>query len=411
MNADVVVIGGGSAGLAAAVESARRGARTILLERLGFAGGMGTASLVHTFCGLYLPGDGPAQIANPGFPEEIEYRMRQLTGQPPVRMGRLWVLMQHPVVFAELADTLLQEAGVQTHFHSEVTGVEETSDGWKIEAICRGGKQTLICRALVDASGDAVVASLTNTKAPMIDSPRLQRPAYVFGIQAGGHPSLGLTVAAQIVEGIRTGALHKAILGLHFRESGRSGEIFGSLDLSGNELGEYDPLDPDCLSQLESSGRRWASSAVNYLRENAAGWQNAYISHWPQRAGIRESRRWQGRAILSGEDIISGKRHADEIALATWPLELRETNRGPKLRYPGNDKPAGIPFGCLRPEGTDRLFVAGRCISCDHEAQASIRVMGTCFATGQAAGRAAAMIAEGIMPEKNLAGIFTTTPV
>ena len=110
---------------------------------------------------------------------------------------------------------------------------------------------------------------------------------------------------------------------------------------------------------------------------------------------MRESRRWLGQARLTGEDVLSGRRFDDEIALATWPLELRETAKGAKLRFPENDLPAGIPLGSLRAAGDDRLFVAGRCLSCDHEAQASIRVMGTCFATGQAAGLAAAVRANG----------------
>ena len=96
--------------------------------------------------------------------------------------------------------------------------------------------------------------------------------------------------------------------------------------------------------------------------------------------------------VLTAEEILSGARHADDIALATWPLELRETNRGPKLRYPENDAAAGIPLGCLIPADLERVFVAGRCISCDHGAQASIRVMGTCFATGEAAGSQAAAL-------------------
>ena len=87
---------------------------------------------------------------------------------------------------------------------------------------------------------------------------------------------------------------------------------------------------------------------------------------------------------------MAGSRFDDEIALATWPMEFRETPRGPKLRFPEGNRPAGIPLRCLKPAGIDRLFVAGRCISADHDAQASIRVMGTCFATGEAAGRAAA---------------------
>ena len=117
--------------------------------------------------------------------------------------------------------------------------------------------------------------------------------------------------------------------------------------------------------------------------------------HWPARAGVRESRRWIGETLLTGADILSGRRFVDEIALATWPLELRETAKGAKLRFPEDDRPAGIPLGSLRVKGEDRLFVAGRCLSCDHDAQASIRVMGTCFATGQAAGLAAAARANG----------------
>src|SRR5690606_32738777 len=104
MTVDVLVLGAGSAGLAAAVTAARSGVRVAVVERHGFAGGMGTASLVHTFCGLYLMGDGPPVIANPGFSGEIADRMIQATGAAgPVRMGRVWVLRQHPVDFARIA--------------------------------------------------------------------------------------------------------------------------------------------------------------------------------------------------------------------------------------------------------------------------------------------------------------------
>jgi hypothetical protein len=206
-----------------------------------------------------------------------------------------------------------------------------------------------------------------------------------------------LTLAGWLVEGVRAGDLPSAALGLTFRASGRLGESFGTLDLTGAEQqGGYDPLDPVCLSRLEVEGRKVASAVVDFLRSRANGWQRAFISHWPARAGVRESRRWVGEVRLTGADILSGRRFDDEIALATWPLELRETAKGAKLRFPEGDRPAGIPLGCLRVKGEDRLFVAGRCLSCDHEAQASIRVMGTCFATGQAAGLAAAMRAKGV---------------
>ena len=93
--------------------------------------------------------------------------------------------------------------------------------------------------------------------------------------------------------------------------------------------------------------------------------------------------------------MLSGARHEDDIALAAWPLESRETTRGPKLRFPDDDRAAGIPLGCLMPRDLEGVFVAGRCLSCDHGAQASLRVMGTCFATGQAAGIASSLVIRG----------------
>jgi hypothetical protein len=396
MTADVLVLGAGSAGLAAAVTAARAGARVALLERHGFAGGMGTASLVHTFCGLYLLGDRPPVIANGGFPTEIAERMMRATGDSgPVKMGRVWVLRQHPVEFVRIADELLRESGVEVLFHTEALSASREGDSWVVEAICRGQRRVLRAKALIDASGDAVLADLLGASSEMAESSRLQRPAYVFGVQGAAGGEEGLALAGRIVDGVRRGLLSKETLGLHFRASGRAGEIFGTIDLSGAEEGDFDPLDAACLSRLEVTGRSVAAVAVDFLKKEAAGWEAACISHWPVRAGVRESRRWKGRHVLGEADVLGGVRHDDDIALATWPLEFRETNRGPKLRYPENDKAAGIPLGCLMPEALDDVFVAGRCISCDHGAQASVRVMGTCFATGQAAGLAAALVVDG----------------
>ncbi len=386
MRADVLVIGGGSAGLAAAVSAARQGARTVLVERHGMLGGMGTASLVHTFCGLYLiDGDSP-EFANDGLPREIAGRMEAATGRGPVKMGRVWVLPQHPVDFATIADELIREAGVERLFHSELISLEP---GWRARVVCRGESFEIESASVIDASGDAVAAALLDVPDERTPSERLQRPAYVCGVQGVSGEVSGLELAGRIVEGIRAGFLPKSAMGMHFRASGRPGEIFGTLDLTGEETGSYDPTDPACLSALESTGREHARQVVSYFKDHQPGWENAYVAHWPARAGVRESRRWVGEACLTGDEILSGARHDDDVALASWPLELRETNRGPKLRYPDGGEAAGIPAGALRARGFERLFVAGRCLSCDHDAQASIRVMGTCFATGEAAGRMA----------------------
>ncbi|RYD19085.1 MAG: FAD-dependent oxidoreductase, partial [Verrucomicrobiaceae bacterium] len=265
---------------------------------------------------------------------------------------------------------------------------------WDIRFAGRGGLRTVRAKALVDASGDAVVAGLLGSGSETTEAPKLQRPAYVFGIHAGAalNDDVRLATAGLIVEGIRRGDLPQAAMGISFRASGRPGEIFGTLDLAGGEtMSDYDPLDSACLAWLEVQGRLTASKVMAWLTVKSDFWKGAYISHWPVRAGVRESRRWIGEAILTGEDLLAGRRFEDEIALATWPMEFRENTRGPKLRFPEGNKPAGIPLGCLKPLGIERLFVAGRCISTDHDAQASIRVMGTCFVTGAAAGKAAAI--------------------
>lgn len=395
MRADLLVIGGGSAGLAAAVAAARGGLRVLLVERGGMLGGMGTAALVHTFCGLYrLDGETP-EFANPGIPVEIAERMQRASGRGPVRMGRCWVLPQHPTDFARLADELVREAGVEVWFHAELVALEP---GWSARVACRGRILEVAATAVVDASGDAVAAALLGEDDRRAPAAKLQRPAYVCGVQGVAGEWSGLRLAGRIVEGVRSGALDPAALGMQFRASGRSGEVFGTLDLAGEECGDYDPLDPRCLSAVEASGRAVASRVVDFLARHEPAFAGAYVSHWPARAGIRESRRWRGRATLTGAAVLAGERRDDEVALAAWPLELRETNRGAKLRYPVDGRPAGIPAGALTAANFDRLFVAGRCLSCDHEAQASIRVMGTCFATGEAAARLAVASIESPAP-------------
>lgn len=396
---DVAVIGGGSAGIAAAVASAREGARTVLIERHGYLGGMGTASLVHSFCGLYLLREEPgAVLANPGIAGEIAGLMIAATGLGPQRFGRVDVLPQHPVEFARIADDLVcAESLIETNLHTEVAGVARDGDGWIIRLAGRSGDRSLSARTLVDASGDAVVSDWLGAAFQMVPARHLQRPAYVFGVinPSGVTDEFPLRTSGLLVEGMRAGMLAEETLGLSFRSSGRPGEMFGTLDLTGGKSAEdFDPLDAACLGRLESRGRKIAAQAIRWLSLRDEAWRGSYISHWPARAGIRESRRWIGEYVLTGGDLLAGRRFEDEIVLATWPMEFRETAKGPRLRFPADNRPTGIPMRCLKPAGIESLFVAGRCISADHEAQAAIRVMGTCFATGEAAGRAAARCRE-----------------
>lgn len=391
---DVCVAGGGSAGLAAAVAAARSGARTLLVERHGSLGGMAPAAFVHSICGLYrLPAKGAApQMANEGFAAEFGQRLLASGGaQGPVRMGRVDVLLHRPAAFARLADQLAgaERGCLEVRLHTEIAAADEAS----MTLACRGSYREVRAAAWVDTTGDAVLATLRGAACEMEPSGRLQRPAFIFAL--GGVDAVFLDddgrmrLARRLVTGVRAGQLPEGMLGAHFRASPQPGEAFVTIDLTGGT--DFDPLDPTCLTRLETEGRELGERLVAFLRAEAEGFAGSYVAAWPSRAGVRESRRVVGQARVTTEDVAEGTEPADTVAYSAWPMELRETANGPRLRFPAEERSCGVPLGALRARGDDTLFVAGRCLSCSHEAQASLRVIGTCLATGEAAGLAAAL--------------------
>jgi hypothetical protein len=392
MECDVLVAGGGSAGLAAAVAAARLGARTLLVERHGALGGMVSAALVHSICGLYrLPeGDAAPVLANGGFAAEFARRLLASGGATgPVRLGRVEVLLQRPAVFAHLADVIVRETPLLTvRLHTEMIGAGET-----VALSCRGQREEIRPRIFVDATGDAALATLRGAPCEMEGAARLQRPAFIFALGGVASEALAddarLRLAQRLAQAVKAGTLPAGALGAHVRGSGQTGEAFVTIDLEGGV--DFDPLSAACLSRLEIEGRDLAQRIAEFLRNQVEGFAASYIAAWPSRVGVRESRRIVGRYRLEADDLLRGAEFPDAVAIAAWPMELRETASGPRLRFPTNGQPCGIPLRALRARDDEALFMAGRCISCSHEAQASVRVIGTCLATGEAAGLAAAL--------------------
>jgi hypothetical protein len=393
MDCEVLVAGGGGAGLAAAIAAARLGARTLLVERHGSLGGMVSAALVHSICGLYrLPrGDGAPELANEGFAAEFAARLIEAGGASgPVRMGRVDVLLQRPVAFARLADALARERpNLTVRLHTEIS----RADAETTTLACRGAVEQVRQRAAVDATGDAALAALRGAPCEMESVARLQRPAFIFALGGVESGALGedarLRLAQRVAGAIRAGALPVAALGVQFRAGVQSGEAFVTIDLAGGS--NFDPLDADCLTRLEMEGRELAERIAAFLRAEAPGFAGSYIAAWPSRAGVRESRRVVGRYRIEAEDIERGAEFPDAVAFSAWPMELRETAGGARWRFPDEKRPCGIPLRALRARDDEALFAAGRCLSCSHEAQAAVRVIGTCLATGEAAGLAAAL--------------------
>ena len=404
MKCDVLILGGGGAGLAAAVAAARAGARTVLVERHGALGGMATAALVHSVCGLYLLRTEPgAVLANRGLPGEFAARLVRAGASPgPVRMGRLDVLPHSPPGFAAVADALAAEcATLDVRLHTELIAAHGSGRVEAVDVICRGARATLEPRAVVDASGDAVLASLAGAGTEQTESAHLQRPAFIFALHTVEVAALGdegrIYLAHQIAEAVRDGRLERGALGAQFRTTGRGSEVYATVDLAGPE--NFDPTSPEHLGALERTGRRLAVELFTFLRGNHAAFARAELAAFPARVGIRESRRVRGEITITAADVLRGTETTDVVALGTWPMELREKATGPRWRFPDDNRPTQIPLSALKAAGVENLWTAGRCLSCEHEAQAALRVIGTCLATGQAAGIAAAWQAQrGQMP-------------
>ncbi len=394
---DILVVGGGTAGIAAAVSAARAGARTLLVERRNALGGMASNALVHTLCGLYLLRNDDAQplaYANEGFPREFaESLIRAGGASGPVRMGKLDVLPHQPATLAAVADDITRQTpNLTVLLHTDLTDIDSASG--QIQAAhlqSRGHVFDVEVKSLIDASGDAEACALAGAAFECAPADRLQRPAYIFGIGGAYETALAgdarLKLAHLISGAVASSLLSAEALGVAFRHGVSQNEIWATIDLQADP---YDPCSPECLTRVEESGRRVSFEIIRYLRARAEGFENARITCTPAQAGIRESRRLSGLVCLTEEDILQGRQVENSAALACWPLELRENAKGPRFRFPEENRPAGISLDCLRSRTFENLLVAGRCISCTHEAQASIRVTGTCLATGEAAGKAAA---------------------
>lgn len=398
----IAIAGAGAAGIGAALAAATTGARTVLIEPYGQPGGMSHAANVHTICGLYrLHQKKRPEFANPGVPEEMANRLLENdAASNPVAMGGVWVLPIHPAGFAAVAkDWLEQLPGLECLWFTRVTAV--ATSGGRIDSLrlrARDGVEIdLPVSVVVDATGDAHVATLAGAATLSTPSEKLQRPAYVVGLDGMDLAWMTrdgrLRLAALIVEGVRENVLPPAALGAAFRAGAELGVVWCTIDLSGDDaFGPWDPLRPGALDRLSIGGRELVSALVSFLSARLA--LHVTVRHWPLQPGVRESRCLHGRVVLTGWDLLAGNASPDAVAEVAWPMELRESTRGPVLKFPPSGKTATIPIGALRARDIGNLFAAGRCLSCDHEAQAAVRVIGMGLATGQAAGRAAARLAE-----------------
>jgi len=390
---DVVVVGGGSAGSSAAISAARRGARTLLVDRLPFLGGTSTAVL-DTFYAFYTPGETVRRVVGGLGWEVVEHLTTAgVAFERPNTYGAGTGVTYDPEVLKVIWERLAEEAGVEILLHTWATGVQ-MRDG-RMSAIRlwnKGGESLVEAGAIVDASGDADLCAMAGVAYEDANStPNLQSLSTIFRVAN--------------VDVDRAARLPKPELWALMREAAKSGAYRlprlegswhrtphpGVVTVHMTRVANVDATDPSRLTKAELEGRRQVQEYLRFLRDLVPGFERSVLVATSPGIGVRESRRVMGDYRLTREDVLGARRFADEIALCGAPIEDHIAGTDTRWTYVPNSGVYGIPYRCLLPSAVEGLLVAGRCFSATHDAHASARSMATCMAMGQAAGTAAAL--------------------
>ena len=417
---DVVVIGGGPAGIAAAVSAARHGARTLLVERYGFLGGMGTAGGVTNFAGLYGKRGGEMTQLVHGVVDELLARIEALGGlnKPQDGMqGRIRVRSYDTSIYKCAADQLLLDAGVELLLHALAASV--VMDGARIAALVvetKSGRVALRANAFIDASGDADVAAFAGVPFAVGDGQGSGLfPSTMFRV---GHVDAPRALAAvgefKAINELMAKALARSPGAYRFPREGAilrpqidPREWRANVTQIRNARGDaMNGVDARELSDGEVEGRRQIGEYFRFLKAEVPGFEQSAIVEIAPQVGIRETRRIEGVYALSGEDILSSARFDDSIGINAWPMEMHAAGKI-EWAFPRDQERSynQLPWRMLVPRGVDNLMVAGRCASMTHEGQSAARASGGCFVMGQAAGTAAASLGSSRFAEVDVAAL------
>jgi hypothetical protein len=397
---NVIVAGGGPAGIAAAISAAREGKRVALLEASGALGGMSTMGLVPSWC----PFSDGEKIVYRGIAERI---MKELKAQMPHIPEELvdWVAID-PEKLKLLYDKLMQEYNVRVLFNITICGADVENGRIKaILAAHKCGISAFTADTFIDCTGDADLARFAGAQF-LPDDIDIQPSSHCFMI--GGVDPEAYN-KCRLYGGLQESPIRKMI------DSGRYPEIKdthmcvaviepGIIGFNAGHIWDIDPSDPFSMSDALAEGRRIADAIYRGLREfEPEAFGRSYIVQTAPLMGIRQSRRVKGDYIIGIDDYIARRSFEDEIGRCCYYIDIHPPKSevaestdayiGAEKRamHYGKGESYGIPYRCLTPAGLDNLLVAGRSISSDNTINASLRVMPPCFVTGEAAGIAAAL--------------------
>jgi len=390
---DLIVVGGGFAGVAAALEAAEKGLQVLLIEKYNCLGGAAANCLVLPFMNHWTKD-----------PETEEYK--PLTGSLFLeivdQMAQLGGFHENKRTFDEeilklVLNRLCIRQGVNLLFNTTVTGVE--MDGRKIHCIRALGKSRMLelqAKYYIDATGDAELSMLAGCRCKVgREEDGLCQPMTLCFRVGGVDRALFVQERPQI------DARYKQLQAQGKIKNPRENILLfltmhhGIIHYNTTRVVKLDPTDPFAVTRAEIEAREQVFELMALFKEFKS-FENAYLLSTALQIGIRESRMVEGEYTLTVEDLKSLARFPDAIAVANYDIDIHNPEgTGTSHYYFGNGEYYQIPYRCLLPKDCENLLVAGRCISSTHEAQASYRIMPFCCELGQAAGAAVSVAVQG----------------
>ena len=416
---DVLVVGGGNAGCAAAVAAARHGARTMLVERYGFLGGTATAAMVGPWMTFH---SGSKRIVG-GIAQEIVERLER-KGASPGHVADSsdyvdTITPFDPEIHKALLFEMMRESGVQLLLHAYFLKAIAAGDGVEGAVFATiGGEREYRAAVTIDATADALVAASAGAATQVGDEHgRVQPASLMFRLS---HVDLEKTASyvrmhpdqmrTSLKAHERAARALTAVAGLYdlWNDACTSGQVSvprevvsffatpydDEVTVNMTRVTGIDPLDPDDVTRAEVEARLQVMQLLDFFRTRVPGFERCRLAATGAQIGIRESRRIAGEYTLTREDVLQGRSFSDAVAQSAYPIDIHNpAGSGTTTHRLQQGAAYQIPYRCLVPERVDRLLVAGRCISTTHEALASTRLTPTVMTLGQAAGTAAALAA------------------
>ncbi|MBQ2696265.1 MAG: FAD-dependent oxidoreductase [Clostridia bacterium] len=395
---DLIVVGGGFAGICAAISAAKNGVDVLLIERYNALGGAAVHALVTPFMKYHTKIDNQkVNLCGSIFTEIVDEMNRFL--------DRNDTMIFDEEVLKLVLNRMAQKYGVNLLFNTTVTEVfAENGTITSVKALGKSAVLELSADYFIDATGDGELSMLAGC------SYQLGRPKDELCQPMTLCFRMGGVDLKRFYENYKMmNPLYKAFQEKGLIKNPREDVLMfdnlndGVLHFNSTRIVKKNPTDPFEVTQAEIEAREQVFELHKFLKENIPGFENARVLSTAIQIGIRESRKISGDYTLTEEDLLNLARFDDAIAVANYDIDIHNPEgKGTSHHYFKDGEWYQIPYRCLLPKGQNNLLVAGRCISATHEAQASLRIMPYCAEIGQAAGAAASVAKESKTPLREI---------